>query len=206
MGWNRLSIPKRQRWYRWSGGRDNKFHPTFYWSCDYLPMLKLKLNHVCKGGPSCLFWWSNYFAYFSSGASAIHSLIQHQPRCITVKIMEWICNKVALNFSGCALPLYTLQCYTFEVFWREAMAKWFLNTTTLLGGFPDHNSIFHLQVAMKWYTKIEMVLDRRHIVFQCNPSDLRVTRDQKKSLILPQIGCFRTVTPFWIHWCLWNNV
>ena len=29
-------------------------HPTIYWACDYLSMLRLKLNHNCiKSGP----WW-----------------------------------------------------------------------------------------------------------------------------------------------------
>ena len=28
---------------------DKKFHPTLYWSCDYLSMLELKLIHVNKG-------------------------------------------------------------------------------------------------------------------------------------------------------------
>ena len=51
MDWNYLSIPKLQRCNRWSLGMDNKFHLTFYQTCNYLSMLGLKLNHVSKRGP-----------------------------------------------------------------------------------------------------------------------------------------------------------
>ena len=43
---NNLSIPKLQRYNRWSLGMDKKFHPTFHWARDYLSMLGLKLIHV----------------------------------------------------------------------------------------------------------------------------------------------------------------
>ena len=51
MGWNYLSIPKLQRCNRWSLGMDKWFHPKLCWTCDYLSMLGLKLNHVSKRGP-----------------------------------------------------------------------------------------------------------------------------------------------------------
>ena len=51
MGWNYLSIPKLQRLHRWSLGMDKSFHATLYNVCDYLSMLRLKLNHVSKSGP-----------------------------------------------------------------------------------------------------------------------------------------------------------
>ena len=63
MGWNYLSIPKLQRCNRWSLGMYKLFHPTLYWACDYLSMLRLKLNHVSKRGH-----WSKIsddFAIFS---------------------------------------------------------------------------------------------------------------------------------------------
>ena len=31
---------------------DKWFHPTLYWACDYLYMLRLKLIHVSKRGPA----------------------------------------------------------------------------------------------------------------------------------------------------------
>ena len=42
------------------------------------------------------------------------------------------------------------------------------------------------------------------IVFQGHPSNFKVTGD-KKSPILTRIGRFRTVTPVWIQWWLWND-
>ena len=51
MGWNYLSILKLQRCNRWSLGMDKSFHPTVYWACNYLSMLRLKLNYASKRGP-----------------------------------------------------------------------------------------------------------------------------------------------------------
>ena len=57
---NHLSIPKLQRLHHWSLGMDKWFHPILYWTCDYLSMLGLKLNHVSKRG----YKWPT-FAVFS---------------------------------------------------------------------------------------------------------------------------------------------
>ena len=48
---NCLSIPKLQRWNRWRLGMDKYFHPTLYWICNYLSMLRLKLTPVSHRGP-----------------------------------------------------------------------------------------------------------------------------------------------------------
>ena len=52
--WNYLTIPKRQRLYRWISGIDNLFHSTLHNKCNHLSMLGYKLIHVSKRGPSCL--------------------------------------------------------------------------------------------------------------------------------------------------------
>ena len=56
MGRNYLFIPKLQRCNRWSLGRDDLFHPTLYWACDYSSMQGLKSIHVNKRGlrPQCV--------------------------------------------------------------------------------------------------------------------------------------------------------
>ena len=69
---------------------------------------------------------------------------------------------------------------------------------------PDCNSSLNSQMATKWCTKLEVTLKRCPIVFQGHPSNFKVTR-LKKSSILTQIGRFRTVTLVWIHWWLWND-
>ena len=48
---NYLSIPKPQRFNRWSLGMDMWFHPTLYIGCDYLSLRGLRSNHVSKRGP-----------------------------------------------------------------------------------------------------------------------------------------------------------
>ena len=52
VGWNYLSISKLQRYNGWSLGMDKEFHLTLYRVCDYLSMLRFKLNHVIKRGPT----------------------------------------------------------------------------------------------------------------------------------------------------------
>ena len=58
--------------------------------------------------------------------------------------------------------------------------------------FPDSNSSLNSPMAMKCCTKLETAKERCPIVFQCHPSNFKVTRD-KTSPILTQIGRFRTI-------------
>ena len=47
-------FPNFSQWCNhWSLGMDKSFHPTLYWACDYLSMLRLKLIHVSKRDPWC---------------------------------------------------------------------------------------------------------------------------------------------------------
>ena len=41
----------------WSLGMDKWFHPKLYWTCDYLSMLGLELNHISKSYVQRLFMW-----------------------------------------------------------------------------------------------------------------------------------------------------
>ena len=59
-------------------------------------------------------------------------------------------------------------------------------------------------MATKWSTKIELAWERCPIHFQGYPSNFKVSR-LRKSSILTQIGRFRTVTPAWIHQWLRND-
>ena len=59
---------------------------------------------------------------------------------------------------------------------------------------------------MKWRTELDLGVaqERCPFVFQVHPSNFKVTRLQKSS-ILTQTGRFRTVTPVWIQQWLWND-
>ena len=57
---------------------------------------------------------------------------------------------------------------------------------------------------MKWCTKLEVAYERCPIDFESHLWNFKVTQD-KKSLILTQIGRFQTVTQVWIHWWLRSN-
>ena len=70
--------------------------------------------------------------------------------------------------------------------------------------FSDCNSTCNSPMATKWCTKLKVAQKKCHIVFQCQSSNLKVTRD-KKSPILTRIERFRTVTPVSILWWLRNN-
>ena len=59
-------------------------------------------------------------------------------------------------------------------------------------------------MATKWFTKLEVTQKRCPIVLQGHPSNSKVTR-AKKSTILTRIECFRTVTLVWIHRWLQND-
>ena len=70
--------------------------------------------------------------------------------------------------------------------------------------FPDCNLSLNLPMAFKWCTKLNVAKKRHPILFRGHLSNIKVTRD-KKSLILTWIERFRTVTPVWIHWWIWND-
>ena len=70
--------------------------------------------------------------------------------------------------------------------------------------FLDCNFSLNSPMAMKWCIKLEATQKRCRIVFQGHPSNFKVTRDNK-STILTRIESFRTVTLVWIHRWLWND-
>ena len=73
-------------------------------------------------------------------------------------------------------------------------------------GCPTFNFNFrNLFDNKSWYNTHGYIRDINYpIVFQGRLSNFKVTQD-KKTLILTKIGRFRTVTPVWIHWWLWND-
>ena len=48
--WNYLFIPQLQRRNHWGLGMDKLYHPAPYDGCNYLSMLRLKLNHINERG------------------------------------------------------------------------------------------------------------------------------------------------------------
>ena len=66
--------------------------------------------------------------------------------------------------------------------------------------FPDCNSSLNSPMAMKCCTKLETA----KLVFEGHPSNFKVTRLKKLS-ILTRIECFWTVTQIWIHQWVWND-
>ena len=48
-----ISIHRLQRLHNWHLGMDKQFHPTLYWSCDYVSVIGLKLFRVSKKLSMC---------------------------------------------------------------------------------------------------------------------------------------------------------
>ena len=105
MGWNHLSIPKLQQLHRWSLGMDRKFHSTFYYGCNWLPMLGLKLIYVSKTGSGhntqgeipCYFesQMSEFVLHYSISVTTcwVVEVIQTQSFIInTLRLMENCCH------------------------------------------------------------------------------------------------------------------
>ena len=65
--------------------------------------------------------------------------------------------------------------------------------------FPD--SSLNSPMATKWCTKLEVSLRGALLFFKV----IRQIARSHSSKNLTQIGCFRTVTPVWIHWWIWND-
>ena len=70
--------------------------------------------------------------------------------------------------------------------------------------FPNCSPSFNSLMGLKLCTKLGVVYRMCRIVFQCYPSNFKVTRDNK-SPILTRIERFRTLTPVWIHQWIWND-
>ena len=69
---------------------------------------------------------------------------------------------------------------------------------------PDCNYNLNSPMALKWCTKLNIAWKKCPIGVQSHPSNFKVTQD-KQLPIFTRIKCFRTVTPVWIHWWLWND-
>ena len=104
----------------------------------------------------------------------------------------WCCLEEVLYY-------FSRSCFKFQGHTAKKLDNFDLNW-----GFPDCNSSLNSPMARKWCTKLEVAQKRGPIVFEGHLSNFKVTRPKKLS-ILTQIGRFRTVTPVWIHWWLWND-
>ena len=75
-----LAIPKIHHLHRWSLEMDTEFHPKLYQGCNYLYMLGLKLNKVCK---RCL----RGLVYYKKLAKAALGLQNH--RVVFFRVKQW---------------------------------------------------------------------------------------------------------------------
>ena len=93
----------------------------------------------------------------------------------------------------------TLLCLRPSVKFEAHMAK-----NRLFWAFPDCNSSLNSPMVTEWCTKLDAIWKRCPIIFQGNPSNFRVTR-YNKITVLTGIESFRTVTPVCIQRWLWND-
>ena len=93
---------KLQRRNTLSLGMDNKFHSTLYLTCDYLSMLWLKLIHVSKRDPMCLYEWGK--------------LSQVMYICVCIVYECWPC-EVILTKRGKGPETHDTKLFHFIVLW-----------------------------------------------------------------------------------------
>ena len=79
-----LSIPKLQRFHRWSFGMDNQFHHTHHNGCNYLSMLGLKLIHASKND------------HWHLGCSVLYMCHQKDMHSLLFAVTTWLCDNEIL--------------------------------------------------------------------------------------------------------------
>ena len=81
-----------------------------------------------------------------------------------------------------------------------------VKTTEVKTQLNRFRTVTPVWIHIWWWNDAQslMLLTRGALFFQGHPSNSKVTR-LKKSSILTQIVCFQTVTPVWIQQWLWND-
>ena len=124
MEWNNLYIPKLQRLHRWSLGMGKWFHPTHFWTCDYLSMLGLKLNHVSKKG----YWWDVCALPRSSDAHTHTHINQIKFARDNVLHVHWLFKCMNLIYECSVRNVFTgIHRYIHNV-WSDTHARMPTNT------------------------------------------------------------------------------
>ena len=97
VGWNYLSIPKRQR--------NKYFHLTLYCACSHLSILGLKSNHVTRRGPCiCIdMCFTNICMEFKTHLKQIQKLSTNSAEVCTVLKTLFTCTLTIVTFI-CSIP------------------------------------------------------------------------------------------------------
>ena len=135
----KLLIPKLQRLCRWSLGMDKYFHPTHYWTCDYLSMLGLKLIHVSKGAPGLartVIPYGSHFVVFSCGFVLMGKNDMNKLETDEKKTPKTKQNRGKLFCN--LLHLISSICWALAHYWRHSLQKYAVTfKTTLLYSFAQ---------------------------------------------------------------------
>ena len=102
MGWNNVSIPKLQRYNRWSLGMDKYFIPHFTWAFNYLSMAGLNIIHVSKSGHRSPFNWLGFTLISPSAA-----FIRKWTGSALFKVMAWRQLEPSHYLNQCRLIIWT---------------------------------------------------------------------------------------------------
>ena len=139
MGWDYLSIPRLQQCSRWSMGMDKYFHPTLYWTCDYLSMQRFKFIHVCKRSPSQVYshhlsslhwYWGNDIEILSTWLALCEINPRDNPHKCSVMQNVDIFLVASLN----KLLKNLFSCWWFEMSWCSL--HWISLKCTLISEIP----------------------------------------------------------------------
>ena len=124
MGCNYLSIPKLQQCNCWSLEMDKLFHPTLYWTSDYLSMLELL---------TALQYTVNMIFVVPSIAEADYS--SGKTRSITTGLLMKERNAIKVNYQRVLLRVIPLRMYTNIRWFLSKIATW----VKTCGKHPESN-------------------------------------------------------------------
>ena len=135
--------------------------------------------------PPITFYLGFWRSIFSCVEAALRTLLSVRPS--VTPFWQCSCHRIILQFSG----VITIDRH-------DVHAKG-----------KGHRSWPHLAVWIhiwQWNDAQSLMLLRRGaLLFFKVIRQISMSRETKKSPILTQIGCFRTLTRVWIHRWLWND-
>ena len=163
VGWINSSVPKLQ--HHWKLGMDKQFHPTLYSACDYLSMLRLKVNPCYINGTlncTChLFYWTISFSFPAFDGGFPDLIFVSKLALATQGTMVWVIMVLTpdwLNISGASLQQmgsFTWKGKRLGLFWWGGGGD--ENKFTLSISLSTH-SFIHLSICLS----VHLYISRQH--------------------------------------------
>ena len=176
------------------------------------PMKPCNWDHFAQvNQQTALKWWGNIpTSFYSPGKHTFFNCDQ-----AALWMVQSIRPSVLLSahhiFFTRFSSLYHHEIFRSDYHWQRwcpyERSRSKVKVTEVKTQFSHFRTITPVWIHIWWWNDAQSLMWCRRgcpIVFKGHQSNFKVTYD-KKSLILTQIGHFRTVTPVWIYWWVWND-